>query len=137
MRKTGKQVQSDVIALLNSGELPALVSGKVYRNGYRPRDSRLEDIIVTFTTGLPEQIQTGIVTVNIYVADVKGRNGVMLEDGRRCEELEIAAVEWVDSLTASASDYRFTLQQTVYTENDADIDQQFVVIKLKYEILDI
>jgi hypothetical protein len=132
--KTGKQIQSDVIELLKGGELPVLVTGGVYRDGYRPRGSRLEDIIVIFTTGLPEQIQTGIVTVNIYVPDLDAEGGVSVENGRRCEALEVAACRWVESLTVAVSDYKFTLQQTVYTENDAEIKQHFVVIKLKYEL---
>jgi hypothetical protein len=133
MKKTGKQVQGDVIELLQNGQLPGLVNGKIYRNGYRPRGSRQEDIIVTFTAGLSEQIQTGIVTINIYVPDIETGNGVMVENGRRCEELEIAANEWVESLTAAVSDYRFALQQTVYTAHDIDVSQHFVVVKLKYE----
>jgi hypothetical protein len=130
--RTGKQISSDVIKLLENSPLNAAISGGVYHSGFRPRDSHLEDIIVIFTTGLPEQIQTGIVTVNIYVPDVKN-----LENGQRCAELEAAAVRWVESLTTAVSDYRFTLQQTVYTENDADIHQHFVVIKLKYELFEI
>jgi hypothetical protein len=132
--KTGKQIQSDVIELLKNSELANLVTGKIYRDGYRPRNSQLEDIIVIFTTGLAEQIQTGIITINIYVPDLETEGGVMVENGRRCEELEIAACEWIETLT-SLSAYKFTLQQTVYTENDADINQHFVVIKLKYELL--
>ncbi|MDR3246077.1 MAG: hypothetical protein LBT50_06545 [Prevotellaceae bacterium] len=134
MAKTGKQIQGDVMETLSAYGLPDMVTGGMYRAGYRPRDSRLEDIIVIFTTGVPEQIQTGIVTINIYCPDLEiADGGGLVENGRRCEELEIAAAGWVDSLTVS--DYRFTLQQTIYTENDAEIHQHFVVIKLKYEFL--
>lgn len=137
MAKTGKQIQSDVLALLKSGSLPDLISGKVYRRGYRPRDSKAEDAIVIFTTGLTGQIQTGVVTINIYVPDIDPyQNGAMVEDGRRCEELEIAAAEWVDSLTTAVSNYRFQLQQTIYTEEEPDINQHFIVVKLKYEYID-
>jgi hypothetical protein len=137
MNKTGKQVQSDIIELLKGSQLAGLVSGGIYRNGYRPRDSKSEDIVVIFTTGLSGQIQTGVVTVNVFVPDIGNPdNGVMIENGRRCEALEVAAAEWVESLTADRSDYRFTLQQTIYTEADAEIHQHFVVIKLKFELLD-
>ena len=70
MAKTGKQIQSDVLALLKSSTLPSIISGKVYRKGCRPRDSKAEDAIVIFTTGLPGQIQTGVVTINIYCPDI-------------------------------------------------------------------
>lgn len=133
-KKTGKQVQSDVLALLKNSTLPSIISGAVYRNGYRPRDSKLEDAIVIFTTGLPNEIQTGVVTVNIYVPDIDPfANGVLVEDGQRCEELERAANLWVENLTCAVSNYKFKLQQTIYTEEDPDIKQHFIVVKLRYE----
>ena len=136
MKKTGKQVQSDVMALLKSGSLPSIITGKVYRNGYRPRDSKAEDAIVIFTTGLADQMQTGVVTINIYIPDIDPfANGVLVENGQRCEELEIAANTWAESLTAEKSDYRFALQQTIYTEEEAAIHQHFIVIKLTYKLL--
>jgi hypothetical protein len=135
--KTAKQVQGDIIGLLRDSKLAKAVNGAIYRFGYRPRDSRSEDIIVAFTTGLPGQIQTGVVTVNIYIPDIENPdNGVLIEDGRRCMELETAADAWVESLTVGKSDYRFTLQQTICTEEEPEINQHFVVIKLKYQILE-
>ena len=134
MAKTGKQVQGDIYRLFKGSTLYTMISGDVYRNGYRPRDSRLEDAVVTFTAGLPDQIQTGVVTVNIFVPDIDPYdNGVFVEDGRRTEELERLAQAWVDSLTAAVSCYKFKLMQTIYTEEDAEINQHFIVVKLAYE----
>lgn len=134
MAKTSKQVQGDVYRLLKDSTLYTLISGEVYRNGYRPRDSCKEDAVVIFTTGLPDEIQTGVVTVNIFVPDIDPyNNGVWVEDGARTEELEKLADAWVESLTAEVSNYKFKLQQTIYTEEDKDIRQHFVVVKLKYK----
>lgn len=134
MAKTGKQIQGDIRRLLRDSTLYTQISGEVYRNGYRPRDSRKEDVVVTFTAGLPGQIQTGVVTVNIFVPDIDpDDNGTWVEDGRRTEQLEILAQEWADSLTAEVSCYKFSLQQTIYTEAEPDIHQHFIVVKLKYE----
>lgn len=138
MAKTGKQVQGDIYQLLKGSTICSMISGDVYRNGYRPRNSSLEDAVVTFTAGLPDQIQTGVVTVNIYVPDIDPYdNGVFIEDGQRTEELERLAAEWVDSLTAAVSCYAFKLQQTIYTEEEAEINQHFVVVKLGYKYFDI
>jgi hypothetical protein len=142
MSKTGKQVQSDIIALLKNSVLAEAINGQIYRatpeDSYRPRDSKAEDILVIFTTGLPDQVETGVVAINIFFPDEEDTdNGVMHEDGRRGEELEIKAAEWVESLTAAKSDYMFKLQQTIYTEAEPDIDQHFVVIKLNYRLLTI
>lgn len=134
MAKTGKQVQGDIYRLLKGSTLYTMISGDVYRNGYRSRDSRLEDAVVIFTAGLPDQIQTGVVTVNIFVPDIDPYdNGVFVEDGQRTEELERLAQAWVDSLTAAVSCYKFKLMQTIYTEEEADINQHFIVVKLGYE----
>lgn len=134
MAKTGKQIQGDIYDFLRSSALAGAISGEVYRNGYRSRDSRKEDAIVTFTAGLPDQIQTGVVTVNIYVPDIDAYgNGTWVEDGRRTEEMEKLAQAWADSLTAELSCYKFQLQQTIYTEEASEINQHFVVVKLKYE----
>ena len=134
MAKTGKQVQGDIYRLFKGSTLYTMISGDVYRNGYRPRDSRLEDAVVTFTAGLPDQIQTGVVTVNIFVPDIDPyKNGVLVEDGWRTDELERLAQAWVDSLTAAVSCYKFKLMQTIYTEEEAEINQHFIVVKLGYE----
>lgn len=137
MIKTGKQVQSDILTLIKNTTLSSMVTGGVYRNGYRPRDSKLEDIVVTFTTGLAEQIQTGVVTVNIYVPDIDPyTNGVLVENGSRTNALEIAAQAWVETLTPKLSCYKFRLQQTISTDYDPDIHQHFVTVKLVYEYFD-
>ena len=133
MAKTGKQIQGDIYQLLKDSTLYTLISGEVYRNGYRPRDSRKEDAVVTFTAGFPTEIQEGVVTVNIYVPDIDPyQNGVLVEDGARTEELELLAQAWVDSLTAEVSCYKFELHETIYTEEEAEIGQHFVVVKLRY-----
>lgn len=134
MNKTGRQIQGDIYQLLRDSTLAENISGKVYRRGYRPRDSRKEDAIVAFTTGLAGQIQKGIITVSIYVPDIDPYgNGVLTEDGVRLEQIEALAAEWVEEISYSSSAYKFRLQQTIYTEDEAVINQHFVVIKLGFE----
>jgi|GEM_PF-164191 len=134
MAKTGKKIQSDVYQLLRDSTLYTIISGEVYRGGFRPRDSRLEDAEVIFTTGLTDQIQSGVVTVNIFVPDIDPwGNGVLVEDSERTEQLEAYAQAWVDSLTAEVSNYKFELQQTIFTEEEPQIHQHFVVVRLRYE----
>lgn len=130
---TAKQVQTDVYNMLGASALSSMISGAVYREGYRPHDSQLEDAIVIFTTGTSAQIERGLVTINIYVPDIDPfDNGTLVEDGARTNELEQAAAEWVESLTADKSNYKFRLQQTIYTEEDREIKQHFVVVILQY-----
>lgn len=132
MAKTAKEIQGDIITLLKASGVQSLVNGSVYRNGYRPRDSRLEDIVVIFTTGLPTQVQTGVVTINLYVPDIE-LNGVYVENGARTAALERALQTWVDNLSCRKSGYKFTQQYTVTTEADDEIQQHFVVVMLRYD----
>lgn len=133
MAKTSKQIQGDIYRLLKDSTLYTMISGEVYRSGMRPRDSRKEDAVVIFTAGLAGQIQTGVVTVNIFVPDIDPyENGVMTEDGQRTEQVEALAQAWADSLTAEVSCYQFQLQQTITTDYEPDISQHFVVVKLAY-----
>lgn len=133
---TAKQVQNDIYQMLRTSTLSSMISGAVYKAGYRPRDSRLEDAIVIFTAGLTAEVETGVVTINLYVPDIDAfDNGVLVEDGARTTELENAAAEWVETLTAEKSNYKFSLNKTIYTEADTDIKQHFVVIMLEYKHL--
>lgn len=131
---TAKQVQNDIYQMLRTSTLSSMISGAVYKSGYRPRDSKLEDATVIFTAGTTGDIQRGVVTINIFVPDIDPfENGLLVEDGERTAELEKAAAEWVETLTADKSNYKFRLQQTIYTEAEAEINQHFVVVILQYD----
>ena len=135
MTKTAKEVQGDIYALLKGSSLASIINGDVYRAGYRPRDSRKEDAIVIFTAGLPSQIQTGVVTVHIYVPDIELK-GVRVENGERTAALERALQDWVEGLTCAVSNYKFEQQGVVSTEDEPDIQQHFVVAMLRYKYFD-
>lgn len=133
--RTAKEVQGDIITLLQGSALAKAVSGKIYRKGYRPLNSQAEDITVGFVTGVTGEIQEGVVVINVYVADIDAiGNGTMVENGVRTTEIERLADDWVQSLTASRSDYLFELSQTIYTEAEREVHQHFVSIRLNYRL---
>ena len=76
MAKTAKEVLNDLRGLVVDSPLAAMLSGQVYMQGQRPRDSRKEDLILIFTAGTAEQVQSGFVTLNIFVPDIS-----IYEDG--------------------------------------------------------
>lgn len=130
--KTAYQIQSDFYNLLRQSDLAKQISGKVYREGYRPKGSQQEDAIVIFTTGTPAQIQQGRITINIYTPFVDF-NGTLVENGKRCEELETKTQRWVDSITGTTP-YLIRLTETIHTNQDQDIHQSFVIVKLEYKL---
>jgi hypothetical protein len=138
MTRTGQQIENDIYGLLKNSPMKSFISGEVYKYGMRPRDSKVEDAVVKFVTGLDDEIQTGVVVVNIYVPDIDAfQNGVMVRNISRCTEIEVRANEWVKSLTAGTTDYLFSLAQTIYTEEEPEINQHFVTVRIKFSLLTI
>ena len=134
MTRTSKQVQGDIYRFLKDSDLSMMISGGVYRNGMRPRDSKAEDAVVTFITGTVGDVQSGVVVVNIYVQDVDPwSDGVLVENSERTEEIEVAADQWVESLTCALSDYKFGLAEAIQTFEEPAIHQHFVSVRLRYD----
>jgi hypothetical protein len=135
--KTGHQVQTDVFSMLKGSALVGGLSGGLYRQGLRPRDSKVEDCIVIFTTADAEQVQEGVVTINVYVPDIYPyANSVPVENVQRCEAIEGLLQEWVEE-HAATTDYYFSLKSAVHTQRDEEIHQSFVVARLSFRILDL
>ena len=65
MIRTGQQIENDIYSLLKNSELSAFVNGDLYKFGMRPYKSVKEDIVVKFVTALTDEIQTGVVAINI------------------------------------------------------------------------
>lgn len=137
MMKTGHDIRDEIYGMLKGSALEQAVSGEVYKNGYRPRDSRLEDIVVTFTQSTAAQVQDGIVTVNIYVPDIDPyNNGVWVENGARTEKLESALLTWFEGIDRSATDLRLEAAQPPYTMEDSAARQHFVTLRIRFRYLD-
>lgn len=137
--KTAKQIQEDVIDLLRGSTLREQVTGGIYPGGLRPRDSRLEDIEVIFTLGNPGQIESGVVTINVFCPDVPEglTQGAKVENARRTREIERLLAEWVETLTpATTGGYLFTPASTILTLPEEETDQHFTSVKLKYRYYD-
>lgn len=137
--KTAKEIQEDVIDLLKGSTLREQVTGGVYPGGLRPRDSRREDIEVIFTLGNPGQIESGVVTINVFCPDVPEgfTPGAKVENARRTREIERLLDEWVETLTpATTGGYLFTTANTILTLPEEETDQHFTSVKLRYRYYD-
>lgn len=69
MIKTENQIERDFYTFIKQSKLGKGVKGTVYRADMRPDDAVTEDLVVKFLAGLDEQIQSGVVIINIYVPD--------------------------------------------------------------------
>ena len=137
MTKTAKEIQSDFVAMLKASSLATAVNGEVYRHGYRPRDSRKEDIDVIITSATAQQMQEGVVTVHIYVPDVDPYgNGVLVEDGERTAQLERLCQDWLDTHPERDTPYVCYIYDAVSTIEFADIQQHAVVMQIRFKYID-
>lgn len=121
--------------MLRDCELVSSLSGGIYRAGLRPRDSQVEDLVVVFTAADGEQVQEGVVTLNVFVPAIGPfENGVMVEDGARCEVVERMMQDQVEQMTCAASNYKFKLKNAVHTQWDDKLKQSFVVARLSFKL---
>jgi hypothetical protein len=136
MTKTSQQVVNDFYFMVKGSPLASLINGKVYKYKTRPRDSKKEDAVIRFVTGRDAQVQSGTVVVNIFVPDVDHEdNGVLAPDITRCTEIEIVANTWVKSLTVDKTgEYKISFSQTISTEEEPEIDQHFVSVRLRFRL---
>jgi hypothetical protein len=134
--KTGIQIQTDIINLLQGSTLATAAAGGIYHAMCRPANSTAEDITVAFAEGTVGDIQTGTIIVNIYIPCIAGNTaGTWQQNINRCAELETAAALWTESFTTQKSGYNLALQQTISTQAIPDIQQHTIVVKLKYEYM--
>lgn len=129
---TSKSVVQHVRQLLLHSPLASALSGGVYEEGMRPRNSQGEDISIVFTAGTAEEIPSGVVTLLIFVPDLHTESGVRVEDGRRIAQIQHLAAEWVETLTAAESDYLWRLDRMISAHPDPEIHQHFVSIALRF-----
>lgn len=141
--KTAKSIQNDIFQMVKGSDLARAINGSVYLaftedgkiKSYRPRDSKKEDIIVVFTAGTSGDIAEGVITVNIFTPQITPfSDGVYVENGMRCAELEQAAAEFFLSANGR-SPYLFSLNSSIVTENDSALRQSFVVLRLNYRVV--
>lgn len=135
MRKTGSEVENDVYAILKSSAIKTLITGDIYKDGTRPLDSKKEDVIVNFISGVDGQIQEGFVNVNVYVPDIDNGGGGYVRNVARCRVIEIALNTLAQSLTTS--EYHFTLAAMIKTYKAEGISQHFVNAKLQFRLFTI
>lgn len=129
--KTEKRIERDFFEFVSNSELAKNISGMVYRKGMRPVGSDKEDIVVKFLSGIDEQIQSGIIVLNIYVPDTTIRStGAKVEDIKRVEELEELALSFIEE--NDSTEYELSKDGTPKSLEAEGIEQHFIQVKIKY-----
>jgi 3-dehydroquinate dehydratase len=129
MRKTAGQIERDIFGLIKTQVL-SVISGGVYRKGLRPKGSELEDAVISFMTGDAEQVQTGVLNLNVYVKNINV-DGSLVCDIARCTEIEAELMSIIESMVST--EYSISIGSAIQTFEEPKIEQHFVNCKIKYK----
>jgi len=143
--KTAQNIEDDVYLIvkkklsLETGS--SWYKGEVQHHIYKNRINDRQRVfgVVKFVSGGSADagdVQTAVVVVNIFVPKLIGDTGRYEKDIAMCREYEYQALTFVNQLTASATDYRFELAQTISTDEDREINCNFVTIRLRVSYFD-
>lgn len=110
-------IKDDVYAFIKKSPLAAAITGKVCKQGVRPKGSDKEDIVISVIANMNGQIQDAVVNVNIYVKDDIKSDGQNQEATIRLRELCEIASEALE--VGRGDDFRFTLESQRVIEVEA------------------
>lgn len=138
MTKTNEDIEQfvyDALAplLAKDKRLTEVISGDLYPEDCRPLDSDKEDAVIAVGEGIPDQIQSGRVRINIYVPDIDCGFGRKVKDKERLTALSQLDTAILDSLNNADNQYLWRLFRTTATIADPDISQHFVNVNLAFK----
>jgi hypothetical protein len=132
MKKTAGQIEKDVYVLIKNSAVCSFISGSLYRQGMRPPNSKEEDAVVSFSTGIDGQIQEGIVILNVYVEDIVV-NDCKVKNIPRCTAIEDVLNTFVESISVTEN-YLFKLDKMIQSFQENEIEQHFVNCRIKFKL---
>ncbi len=100
-------IKDDIYNALKGSSLASAVTGKICKQGVRPKGSSSEDVTISVIANVNGQIQEAIVNVNIYVMDDHKSDGQYQEATIRLRELCALAGESLE--VGYGPGYRFSL----------------------------
>lgn len=133
MGKTAEEIISDVVNLLKRSDIETHISGKIYRDDLRPKDSRLEDITVHFITGYRGDVERGVVALNAYIIPIDRYNdGVLRKDTRRVIAIQRLLTDWLSSPMV-VNNYLIDSDTILDCEYDPEIKQHYINVRLQFK----
>lgn len=127
MIKSDIEIKDDIYKFIKGSVLEKTVTGKLKKTR-RPKDSNLEDIVISILDNGTGQMQEAFVNVNIYVPDDM-RNGQAEEKTIRLRELCAIAYNLLE--VGRGESYRFTLDKQRVMEVNGK-NEHFINNKLLY-----
>lgn len=131
MIKTEQQIERDFYTLIVNSPLGEAVNKRVYRDGMRPANATTEDLVIKFLSGIDEQVQTGVVILNLYVPDVAcSESGIKVKDAARIAVLEELILSFVNDNTDT--EYWLQTDGTPTSMFNEEIKQHLIYSRIKF-----
>lgn len=130
MKKTGLEIELDIYKLL-AASLRTAINGEVHNSSGRDTDSEKEDAVILFMTGKDEQVQEGVVVVNIYVPKKRTKSGRMAKHTNRCRALESELMGIIDAI--ESTEYYLKRRKIIQTYDEESINQSFVNAEIYFK----
>lgn len=127
MIKSDIEIKDDIYKFIKGSALEKAVTGKLKKTR-RPKDSNLEDIVISILDNDAGQMQVAFVNVNIYVPDDM-RDGQSEEKSIRLRELCKISYNLLE--VGRGDSYRFTLDKQRVMEVSGK-NEHFINNKLLY-----
>lgn len=131
--KTGTQIEKDFFHFVKESPIASTIRGKVYRDGTRPRNSKAEDAVVIFTSGLDGQIQDGVVVLNVFVPKKPfGKDTEPVKDIGRVDKLEQLIRDWLRFW--DNTEYLIVSKDmpTIRSNEDPETHETYIHARLKF-----
>ena len=130
MIKTEQQIERDFYSFIKDSSLGQAVKGGIYRAEMRPADATTEDLVIKFLSGTDEQVQTGVVVINLYVPDITSSDGRKVKDATRIAELEELILSFVDD--NADTEYWLRTDGTPTSMYNEEISQHLIYARIKF-----
>lgn len=131
--KTDIEIKDEIFMYIKGSPLANAVTGKLDKTS-RPTGSMKEDIIISVEENMNDGIQSALVSVNIYVADLL-RDNQYIENTIRLRELCALAKDLLE--VGRTDDARFVLQtqrvkRVIGSDNEHYIENKLLYKHCKY-----
>lgn len=131
MIKTEQQIERDFYSFIKNSPLGEAIKGGIYRDEMRPANATTEDLVIKFLSGIDEQVQTGVVIINLYVPDIAcSKGGRKIKDAARIAELEELILSFVND--NADTEYWMQTDGTPISMFNEEIKQHLIYSRIKF-----
>lgn len=132
---TPNEIERTMYTFVKASDLGKAIGGDVYRRYKRPSGSTAEDIVLWHSAGLADQIQTGIVRLNIYTLP-KVLNRTNTPDEARCGALERLFYDMLET-GAAQTGVAMRTDGSPRVDYDPDTKQFVIACRIRYQYLNL